>query len=882
MQPEWLKAVAGRVTVVTGSTRLARRLREDYDAAQLAAGRRLWAEPLIFAWEEWMEALCAVLPDGRQPPYVATTGQEAALWRQMISAERGVEEARALAAEAGAAWRLSQEWRIAPEAGPTGETEAFAAWAGALQRELALRHWLTGAELPDWIRGQLRQDPPGLVTGPVMPLGFQPMTPQQQEFFAAWQAAGGTVEEMPPAGDGMCWVAQAGFGSEREEAAAAAAWARRELEAGAKQLGIVALDLARRRGELERAFTLALAPAAWLPGGPGAEAALHITLGQPLRQHPVIAAALRLLRALAPEARLEMAEVEALVMSPYLPGAGAERAARGLVAIELSQARQLSLTLGGVLRLAARAEAGAPQLVARLRAARGVADGWPRRQPAADWAEALDAAVRAAGWPGEGLDSGEFQAAEKWPELLEALSRLDAVLPALTAAEATAELEALAADRLFQPEARAAAVTVLSAAASGGEPFDAVWVMGLEAAAWPPAARLSPWLPAVGQRGAGLPWATPEGARQWAGHIMTRLRARAARLIASYAPPEDTDKAAPSPLIADWPRYEAAPAARWPRDLPGAGTEAIPDEPVAIAGQGAGGAIEIEGGAAVFTDQSQCPFRAFARHRLGAEEFDSAASGLDAMARGELLHDVLRRAFRDLAGPDGRVEIPGQDACAALARAAAAEAVGEAQRKRAMAALGSPAFAALEMERLAQTAANWLSAVEAPRGPFSVIWAEEKRTAEIGGLRLRWRADRVDRLKSGTVIVDFKSGGQHGPGDWAGERPWDLQLPLYALLAEPRPRGVAFAKLQPGEMKFAGWTAPEISLPGCKGPKDITWEEQIAAWGRILERLAAEFLAGHAAVAPQPGACDHCGLEMLCRVGEKAEAADLEDYGGGE
>lgn len=881
MQAEWQKALAGGVTVITASARLARRLREDYDAAQLAAGRRLWAEPPIFAWEGWMGALCGACPDGRHPPYVATAGQEAAMWRQIIRAERGAGEARALAVAAGEAWRLSQEWRIAPEAAATAETDAFAAWESALRRELLRRDWLTAAQLPDWIRGQLRPGPPGLAIGPVMPLGFQLMTPQQREFFAAWRAAGGTVQATPPAAAGACAVAQSGFGSEQEEAEAAAAWARRALEAGASRLGIVVLDLARRREQLERACTLALAPGAWLPGG-GTEGALHLTLGSPLAEHPVIAAALRLLRALAAGADLAMAEVEALVLSPYLPGAGAERAGRGRAAMELSQARQLSLSLSDILRVAGRAEVGAPQLTARLRAARRATDRWPQRQSASDWAKALSAAVRAAGWPGEGLDSGEFQAAGKWPELLEELSRLGAVLPELTAEKAVAELEALAAARTFQPEAGAAAVTVLSPEASAGEKFDGIWVMGLEAAVWPPAARLNPWLPAAAQRTAGLPWTTPDGARQWAGEIMARLRASAAQLIASYAPRKDTEIATPSPLIADLPPYGAAPAAQWPRDLPAAATEAIPDEPVARAGQAGGGAIEIEGGAAVFTDQSQCPFRAFARHRLGAEEFDSAASGLDAKARGELLHDVLRRIFRDLAGPEGRVEIPGPEACAARARAAATAAVAAAQGKPAMAVLGSPAFAALEADRLAQTAAGWLTAVEAPRGPFAVSWAEEKKTGEIGGLRLHWRADRVDRLENGTVILDFKSGGRHGSSDWAGERPWDLQLPLYALLAEPRPMAVAFAKLKLGEMKFAGLAAADGLLPGCKGPEDMTWEGQLAAWGQVLERLAAEFLAGHAAVAPQRGACDDCGLEMLCRVGEKAESLEPEDDGGGE
>lgn len=869
--------VAEGVTVVTASAHLARSIQQGYDAAQIAAGHRVWPEARIFTWTGWLAALCAALPDGGQPPYLATAGQEDALWRQVIASAGGAGDTRALASAAAGAWRLSQEWRIRPDA-MTAETAAFAAWASALRRELSRRQWLTEAELPDWVRGQLGRGLPN-DHGSVLPLGFQPPTGQQWEFFAAWRAAGGEVLAPPSAGaPGERW--QARFTGEAEEAEAAAAWTRRELEAGAKRLGIVALDLARRREQLQRALMLALALESWLPGGGGHEATIHLTLGQALSEFPVIRAALRILRALAPDAghaaEFSPPEAEALVMSPYLEGAGPERTARGRVAIELSKTRQLALGLGGMLRAAERA--GAPQLATRLRAARRLADGWPRGWPPPVWAEAFAAALKAAGWPGAGLGSEEFQAADKWRELLEAFARQGTVLAELTAGEALAELEALAAARTFQPEAGAAAVTLLSPEASASEQFDAIWVLGAEAAAWPPPARLNPWLPAAAQRAARLPWATPDGARQWAEEVFSRLAASTPRLIASYAPQANADVATASPLIVGWAPYAAGADRQWPRDLPLAEREAIPDTWVAEAVP-----AEVRGGAMVFTDQSRCPFRAFARHRLGAEEFDPAAAGLDAMARGELLHDVLHRIFDDLAGSGVVVAIPPREECEARARAAAEAAVAAAQAKPVMAALRSPTFAALETNRLANTAAHWLCEVEGQRDKnFAVLWAEEKAAGEIGGLRFRWRADRVDRIgDSGTVIVDFKSGGQHGPGDWKGERPWDLQLPLYAVLAEPPPLGVAFALLKPGEMAFSGWAAADQLLPGCKRPEGTSWPEQVASWRGISERLAADYLAGLAAVKPLPKACESCGLQVLCRVGEEGSMEDAAEPGDG-
>ena len=57
---------------------------------------------------------------------------------------------------------------------------------------------------------------------------------------------------------------------------------------------------------------------------------------------------------------------------------------------------------------------------------------------------------------------------------------------------------------------------------------------------------------------------------------------------------------------------------------------------------------EVPGGTGVLTDQSQCPFRAFAIHRLGAIDTTPPRPGLDAMQRGSLLHKALERFWRDI------------------------------------------------------------------------------------------------------------------------------------------------------------------------------------------------------------------------------------------
>lgn len=883
MDPELIAALTGGAQVVTASARLARSLGHRYDAAQIAAGRRLWPEPRLLAWEDWIGALWTSASASVDLPYVATAAQEEVLWRRIISGA-GQADSAALAAEAAAAWRLSQQWRIVPQAA-TAETEALAAWAAAMERELRRRRWITAAQTPGHLQELLAQGGiPGLEPGEVIPIGFAPFTRQQAVFFAAWTSAGGSVRDAPapPTAPPAALAYQAACASEAAEAEAAAQWARQQVASGCRRIAIVVLDLERRRAGLERAFTLALAPAAWLPGG-AASAPFHITLGLSLAAQPVIAAALCLLKALLPGAARPAAAAEALLRSPFLPGAAAERSARGRAAEALHQTRQLASTLAALLRLATRA--GATQWTDRLSRAQQTAAAWPDRQTAAAWAQAFADVLQAAGWPGDDLASAEFQSVRRWQAMLEELARLEAVLPVLAPAAALDHLTALANEAVFQPEAPLAPVTILSPEAAAGEDWQAVWMLGAEAAAWPPPARIHPWLPAAAQRAAGIPRATPEGASQWAATVTARLCAGAATVVFSFAPVPDAESATPSPLIQSWQAYAQPAKPLWPATLPIADTEPIPsaEAPLRLPGM-TDGAIEAGGGAAVFTDQSLCPFRAFAHHRLNAAGWEAPAAGLDAAARGTLLHQTLYRVFRALAAPGGQVRIPDADACAAHAKQAAADAVREAAGWPAMAALRSPGFASLETERLARTVTEWLVTVEAPRGPFSVIFAEQKLPGDVGGLRIHWRADRVDRMGDGehgaTMIVDFKSGGQHGPGNWFGERPKDLQLPLYAQLADPAPSGLAFAILKWDQMRFAGAAASDDLLPGCKPPKAMPWRDQMAAWHKILAGLAAEYLAGHAAVAPQAGACDRCDLPVLCRVGELGTAS--QDGGDGE
>src|SRR5439155_20313089 len=155
---------------------------------------------------------------------------------------------------------------------------------------------------------------------------------------------------------------------------------------------------------------------------------------------------------------------------------------------------------------------------------------------------------------------------------------------------------------------------------------------------------------------------------------------------------------------------------------------------------------KMRGGTRVLADQAMCPFRAFARWRLGAEEMEEPAPGLDARDRGKLLHALMREIWTRVRSHSNL----NKDLSTVIAQSAAT-AVKE------MGLEGR--FAELERERLARLAREWLE-VESRRAPFEVLHVEQQRELNVAGMKLDSRIDRMDRLvggDSGHVLIDRKS-----------------------------------------------------------------------------------------------------------------------------
>jgi ATP-dependent helicase/nuclease subunit B len=838
--------VAG-ITVVTPNRRLAQVLRAEFDSFQAARGRSVWEDADIlpldaFAGRCYEDALYA--DGGERLPTLLSAAQARELWQEAIAGSRWKDDLRDVpgtAARAMASWRLALAWNIHGGLQPFAATEdaqVFVEWATAYARRLKKDRLVDAALLPSLGLTAPR-------TKLLVAYAFDILTPQAREVLSRHEVAFCAAETKNPA------PVRISHASPREELETAARWARARLEAGKARIGVVVPDLERRRREVARVFARVM----------GSSAPFNLSIGQPLADYPVVAAALSLLEFSLGEIPFEQAS--RLIRSPFLGGAEREMAARA--AFDAALRRKAD----GTIALPKLIGAVPPNFALRTYLER-LFNVKSEDQSPFGWARRTTALLEAAGYPGErALDSAEYQARAKFNEVLGEFSGLSLVVSRITATNAFANLRRLCAETLFQPEAAAgemrAPVQVLGRLESAGIGFDALWVSGMTEGAWPLHARPDPFLPVGLQKKAGIPEAAAETSLALDRRVTAGWAHAADEVVFSWPRREEDRDQLPSPLIAEFPEGKAVvPSFVNYRDslFDSRAVEQFEDEK----------APELEdktvrGGTRVLANQAACPFRAFARHRLAAEQLKAPQLGLDASDRGRLLHAFMANVWQQLGGS---AALAGdlEPALEKAARAAVAELELEGR------------FAELEAGRLQRLGRDWL-AVEARRAPFEVAHVEQERELEVAGLAFKGRIDRMDKLEDGThAVIDYKTGRRVTPKDWDGPRPDDPQLPLYAVTAKETVSVVAFGKLRAGDMKFSGFSARKGVIPNVRPA--LNWDALRAGWRAALEELARGFAAGKAGVDPKEGlykTCRYCDLHTLCRVHERLSALDEEEEG---
>ncbi len=871
-------ALIDGAVVVTPNRRLARVLLHQFDLAQREAGRHAWPTPTIVPYPTWLGMLWDLALQGDASiasELLLSPPQAAQLWRMVIDAESlpllDPQGAAGLAAEA---WTLVHEWGAGGESwrawrregDPGDDAAVFARWAEAYRSELKR----AGAHDLSQIPAALAPLAERFVArmGPTILAGFTEFSPQQERLCAALRACGARVQAqdtLPAVPGAVCRTVAA---SPRAELAAALSWAReRAMQRARPRIGIVIENLAAQRDAVVALAEELLEPTALVPGGASGPAPFEVSLGVPLAAVALVTAALDLVT--LAQSRLTPGAAAALLRGPYLPDAERAWPARAAVERDWQEEGRREVSLGDAI---AALESRSPELSARWRRGREAL----RRSAAAsprEWVDGWRAWITAAGWPGSRpLDSDEYQAREAWEKLLGEFASLGAVSARLTPSAALDALRALASRTIFQPEGSAAPIQIMGVLEATGLDFDALWVAGLAADRWPAAPAPNALLPIAWQRERNLPRASAQRELDYATRLTERFARAAPEIVFSSAASADDHALAPSALILGFPeRAPAAPAPTWTEAIArSAKLEAVADDkapPIDTGGI-------APHGSRIVAAQSDCPFQAVARHRLGAEPWPPSVVGLSRAERGSLLHSALANFWSAIADQATLNALAAPALAAAVATAVeGALTVLPAARWRNV----PPIVRAAETRRLGALVDAWLRH-ERARPPFAVREVEAKRTLQLGGLSFRLRLDRVDALATGGLaIIDYKTGQVEPPRQWFDSRPRSPQLGLYVLAqraAEPRSavHAVAYVQVQARGLAAVGLAADAAAWPGLAtvgrvGPAG-DWAALEAWWQRHLGALAAEIARGDAAVAPRqsPSPCRSCGLYAICRI----------------
>lgn len=867
--------------LLTPNLRLARQIKAEWDRDQASSGARAWRPLAVQPLESWLRQqwLQRCAREARLRRVVLDQGQSLALWRRIIAADQQQGDYQLLQADATAAlaqqarntllrWRQSvREESLAREFSLDPDCAAFLRWCRAFEDALDANGQATALDA-------------------IALLAAEPARPEQRvallEFdevpslfdHCLQQLCAEVERPQPPAG--LTHLRARAYPERGSEFRGLARWVRETAEREPQaSIGVVLGDMRGDRARLEyllrREFDCLDTDYNSLP--------VNFSTGWPLAEAPVVRDALAALDTTGES--LAVGELLGLLRSRFLGvhdwgdapvqgfvtrvfDTGREQVPVATLRNLAGQGAQPGLRFGEIL-----------QAQARRRDLRGA-------DTPSVWAVRFREILALWGWPGEsGLDSLEYQQVEDFYRLLDTYASYDAVCGSLDRAAALQLLRQCCRDTVFQPQTADSRIQVLGPLEAAGLRFDHLWIFGMQAGQWPAPARPNPFLPMALQQRLAMPHASAE--REWAfsAGLLEQYRRGTAHLHASYSRELDGAPELPSALLADFewaePEVAAAVPEAWLGQWRARDLERLDDRRAPVLSPVESDAIR--GGSALLEDQSQCPFRAFARRRLRVEPLAEPSLALSAGERGSLLHNALFALWGELgdAGQLAALDPMAEGEVIARAIATALDALPAGRRH----AVGH-AYCEQERQHLDRLLREWL-AVERQRGDFVVAAREQSADIDLAGLSIHMRVDRVDRLADGTtLIVDYKS-GRSSTGDWLGERPARPQLPLYGLASDAPVAALAFAQLRPRDCKFIGLgqnaaaQGIEVDIPkAVRGRVPAqTWEELCDFWRRSLEQLARDFIAGEAAVDPLgPQSCTWCGLQPLCRVDAAVEEGE--------
>ena len=879
---------------LTVNSRLARWLLFHYSRQQSLAGHQVWKKPAIHSIDEWLrQSWLQSWPE----QYILTELQSRHLWQKIIQEDSATSDLNLLHVQGAAnhafkAYQLICEYRLPED--PAGfnnyteETQTFRRWMTRYRKQIKEWQALDPAELLDAVTERMEQ---GHIPYPkeINLHGFDEITPQLEDWLSHLKNKNIPVQfkpfkPAPVATDHLQKLITEKkatvqkYEDANEEVIQCARWIRSVYQEG-KTIGIVVPEMESYRETLERELKSELAPASVFPWE-NRQLPFNISMGTPLSHEPMVHLALLLLS--QQRKRIPLLTFSTLITSPFLKNPLDEIQARRELDWRLRGSNTTHVFLPQALDTKQRDRC--PTLVTLLDVLMSWVDDTSFRLPS-EWARGISKFLKKVKWPSETekLSSLQYQCLSSWNECLDSLSSLDRVLQKINRHQAVSHLAHIASETQFQPQTHEEPIQIVGLLESAGMELDHMWIMGCHAETLPPYPNPNPFLPFLSlQKTFNLPHSTAERELIFAEQNLFRLAHACKEMVFSYPAWQGETEMAPSPLLTPWlfdnNTIQSATSSKV-QDHPGF---AIPMEsvqdyfaiPVTPEER-----ERIRGGTGILKNQAECPFRAFAVHRLTSQSRDFPELDMDDSLKGSLIHKILELFWNQVRTSERLHELHESKNLQEQIR----QSVLDGMQSFELDTNTQSVFLKIEQERLTQLIHDWME-YERERSDFKVLALESEKVITLEGLSLKLKVDRIDQTLDGKfILIDYKTGLVTNLKKWFGDRIEEPQLPLYSM--EINADAVVFANIRKGASRYRGLSKEKDIIPKVTSninkehPELETWDDLKTFWKTGLNQLAKEFMQGRLNVIPlhNDDTCKYCDQLTFCRKTELSTSNNGEE-----
>ena len=872
---------------LTVNARLARWLLLEHDEQKRKAGENAWQTPPILPLLSWLrDVWLASWPE----KYLLSELQCEKIWEEIInqdSARLDLLHLQGVASQTSKAFSLLHEYRLPRDKKlyeQTDESKAFLRWIRKFESRLSSA--LAPCMLMDAVRNSM-QEGEILIPHSLRIRGFEEQSPQLKYFLNFLREKGTRVDFLSPVpspeilaqrmeklNDKNVNVEE--YENRQGEAEACACWVRSIFQPG-KRIGIVVPELEKYRTLLKRELAAELVPET-IFSLDEEDLPFNISLAPPLSQEPMIKLALNLLS--VKTSNVPVSTFLSIIQSPFFGFAFPPTREISDLERNLRKKRVLSIPLDRFHSICG----SVPQVDQLVESLKSWTLNNSKLMPE-KWAKELSGFLKTTGWPGKmapGTDkqsvlSKRHQGFEAWKDCLNQLCSLNQILGPINRLEVLNHLTHITRSKPFQSKTPEHSIQVIGLLESSGMQFDYLWVMGCHHEALPAHPEPNPFIPYEIRNKYSIPRSNPQRELKFTEQSLTRLLMAAPDVHFSYPLHEGDMDLEMSPLLKRFPQDKKTPylSNRIKDQVRAMNQLEKFTEPaflqVTDSEKNQYGTQGISSGYALLKDQVDCPFRAFARHRLNSQRTPVAEIDFDNLDRGNLIHKAL-----ELFWDKTRNRKNLSNLSHGILEKRIEECVQEALKLCSQRTTGQTQFNKLEIERNVRLIHDWLLNIERERPDFQVLHNEEDVSINLCGIKLSLRIDRIDEIPGkGLLLIDYKTGREAKPAEWFAEKIRAPQLPLYAT-AQP-PVGLAYGHLTLGKPEFKGTAdLPLGKLKNYDFAKDTgcsTWKELLSYWKNNLNRVADEFLQGNNQVLPvnKGEPCLHCEFNSLCRIQEIPE-----------